>query len=770
MKYLVIVESPSKCKKIEKYLNDNEDFNIFEVVATMGHITELKTLKNIDIQNNFAPTYETVDAKINAIDTIRYKIGKVDEVILACDNDREGESICYHICTTFGLPLTTKRIIFNEITEKAVKHAIQNPTTINMNLVYAQQSRQILDLVVGFKVTPSLWNYISKKLDTGLSAGRCQTPALRLIYDNYLENKALSQGTKTFNISGIFTNLNLSFQLTKNIENEIKVNAFLSESVDYNHQISCSTPKNTTKQPPSPFTTSTLQQCASNELHYSPKETMKYCQELYENGYITYMRTECDKYCVDFLKEMKQYISNNYTENYVNDKYIETCIENAKIINYPHEAIRPTSISTKTITSNDKKLVRMYNLIWKNAVESCMKESQYSTFTSEITAPNNYKYKYTCEKMVFPGWKIVENKTNTDEDAAYSYLQSMKKNTEIKYKKIIAEQTLKKLPNHYTEAFLVQLLEKNGIGRPSTFAMLVDKLQERSYVKKENIPGQTIDCTDYILENEVLTRKLIQKNFGAEKNKLVIQPVGIIVIEFLLKHYATLFDYGYTKEMEDQLDKVANGEMEWVRICENCNQEIEQLEKSLSDETRCNIKIDDSHFYIIGKHGPVIKHIDATGKTSFKQVKTDIDISILEKGGYKLEDVLAKITQNNIGKYKGEDLIVKRGQYGLYVAWGDKKKSLTCFGNRPVENITLEEVTELLDKENDSETTKTEGYLREISENISIRRSKHGDYIYYKTPAMKTPKFFKLAGFKEDHRNCDKSLLRLWIHETYKIK
>ena len=166
----------------------------------------------------------------------------------------------------------------------------------------------------------------------------------------------------------------------------------------------------------------------------------------------------------------------------------------------------------------------------------------------------------------------------------------------------------------------------------------------------------------------------------------------------------------------------------------------------------------------------MIKHIDANGKTSFKQVKTDIDISILEKGGYKLEDVLAKITQNNIGKYKGEDLIVKRGQYGLYVAWGDKKKSLTCFGNRPVENITLEEVTELLDKENDSETTKTEGYLREISENISIRRSKHGDYIYYKTPAMKTPKFFKLAGFKEDHRNCDKSLLRLWIHETYKIK
>ena len=769
MKYLVIVESPSKCKKIEKYLNDNEDFNIFEVIATMGHITELKTLKNVDIANNFRPTYEPISTKTMAIDKMKHKMRTVDEVILACDNDREGEGICYHICTLLGLPLTTtKRILFNEITESALKHAIQTPTTINLNLVYAQQSRQILDLLVGYKVTPMLWKYISKQLDTGLSAGRCQTPALRLIYDNHIENKLLLEGKKTYNITGAFTNLNLQYKLNKNIDSQLKVLAFLNESVDFAHHISCTAPKKAFKQAPKPFTTSTLQQTASNELHFSPKETMKHCQELYENGYITYMRTDCDTYSADFITDITKYIISQYSEQYIGGNRAMGSKANA------HEAIRPTSISLKTVDTKDKKTARLYHLIWRNTVESCMKEAQYSTITSEITAPTAYKYKYSAELMVFAGWKIVEPKKEDDTASAYNYLLSIKKDSEIKYKKITADETLKQLPNHYTEAFLVQTLEKNGIGRPSTFAMLVEKLQTRVYVKKENIPGKTVNCSDYILEGEIITCVLKEKEMGAQKNKLVIQPIGILVIEFLMKHYAPLFDYNYTKQMEDQLDIVANGGAEWNSLCATCNEEIEKLEQTLTEETRCNIKIDDNHFYIIGKHGPVIKHIDNQGKITFKTPRPDIDLARLEKGDYKIEDILAKMTSVCLGKYEGDDLTVKMGKYGMYAVWGDKSKTLTEFGNRPLENIRFEEVCALIEKDataiTKTDATSTTNYLRELSPNISIRRSKHGDYIYFKMPNMKTPKFFKLAGFKEDYRNCDKSSLRLWIKDTYGIE
>lgn len=766
MKYLVIVESPSKCKKIEKYLNDNDDFHIYEVVATMGHFRELKSLKNIDTSNKFHPTYDLIEKKEYLIETIRTKIDKTDQVILACDNDREGEGICYHICDVFNLPVTTTpRIIFNEITETAIKRAINNPTVINMNIVHAQQSRQILDLLVGFSVTPMLWKYISKKLDTGLSAGRCQTPALRLVYDNYLENKTISDGSKTFNISGYFTNMNLLFKLNKNIDNELKVNVFLEETVDFKHTYSCSSPKKVTKPPPKPFTTSTLQQMASNELHYSPKETMNYCQELYENGYITYMRTDCETYSQEFVKEANQYIIKNYSENYINKTPLTTDQ------NSPHEAIRPTDICIKVVdegTKINKKSAKLYQLIWRNTMESCMESAIFNTIVAEITSPLN-KYKYTSEQMLFKGWKIVKN--HEEDDETFNYLLSIKQNSEIKYRKITAEETVKQLPSHYTEAYLVQLLEKKGIGRPSTFAKLVDKLQERSYVKKMNIDGKLMNCTDYALENKVLTRILRQREFGAEKGKLVIQPIGIIVMEFLLKHYLPMFEYDYTKQMEDQLDLVAGGGFEWYTICETCNSEIRVLSESLQGETKCNIKIDDHHFYIIGKHGPTIKYIDPKdGAVSFKQVKPDLDLDILEKGGYKLEDIIEKMTSNKIGKYQGEDLIVRKGKYGLYVTWGDNSKTLSCFGNRPVENITFEEVFIILEKDGVLDPNKSVGFLREITPNISIRRGKYGDYIFYKTSKMKTPKFLKLNGFKEDYRNCDKTTIKMWIKETYQVE
>jgi DNA topoisomerase-1 len=560
--------------------------------------------------------------------------------------------------------------------------------------------------------------------------------------------------------------MNLLFKLNKNIDNELKVNVFLEETVDFKHIYSCSSPKKVTKSPPKPFTTSTLQQMASNELHYSPKETMSYCQELYENGYITYMRTDCETYSQEFIKEANQYIIKNYSENYIN----KTPLNTDK--NSPHEAIRPTDICIKVVdesTKINKKSLKLYQLIWRNTLESCMDNAIFNTIVAEITSPTNYKYKYTSEQIIFAGWKIVKNAQEDDE--TFNYLLSIKQNSEIKYRKIIAEETIKQLPSHYTEAYLVQLLEKKGIGRPSTFAKLVDKLQERSYVKKMNIDGKLMNCTDYALENKVLTRILKQREFGAEKGKLVIQPIGIIVMEFLLKHYLPMFEYDYTKQMEDQLDLVAVGGLEWYTICETCNSEIRVLSESLQGESKCNIKIDEHHYYIIGKHGPTIKYIDPKdGAVSFKQVKPDLDLDILESGGYKLEDIIEKMTSNKIEKYQGEDLIVRKGKYGLYVTWGDNSKTLSCFGNRPVENITFEEVFIILEKDGVLDPNKSVGFLREITPNISIRRGKYGDYIFYKTSKMKTPKFLKLNGFKEDYRNCDKTSIKMWIKETYQVE
>jgi len=325
MKYLVIVESPSKCKKIEKYLNDNDDLNIYEVMATMGHINELKSLENIDIKNNFTCKYDLIDAKKKNTDAIKKKIKTVDEVIIACDADREGEGISYAICEVFKLSVTkTKRIIFNEITEQAILEAIKNPRTINMNLVHAQQTRQILDLVVGFKVTPVLWKHISRNTEHSLSAGRCQTPALRLIYDNQNEiNK--SPGKQIYSTTGYFTNKNIPFVLNKNYETEEEIVDFLDGTSTFDHVYTCSQPTKSFRLQPEPFTTSKIQQTASNELHYSPKDTMKICQKLYEAGYITYMRTDSKKYSKEFIDSATSYIKQFYNEKYINEKIDDLC-------------------------------------------------------------------------------------------------------------------------------------------------------------------------------------------------------------------------------------------------------------------------------------------------------------------------------------------------------------------------------------------------------------------------------------------------------------
>jgi len=792
---LVIVESPAKCKKIEEYLGPG-----YKCLATYGHLRELSSLKNIDINNNFTPTYTILDnaVKKKQIEVLRKEIKNANDVVLALDGDREGEKIAYCVAQIFKLDVNkTKRITFNEITESAIQYAIRNPRTINMDIVNAQQARQILDILVGFKVTPMLWKFIasSKGKDHSLSAGRCQTPALKIIYDNQKEINEIEE-RKVYNTTGYFTNLNIAFELNKQYDSEDDITGFLDGSADFSHNYNCSQPVKLFKQQPEPFTTSRLQQVASNDLHYAPKETMRICQLLYEGGYITYMRTDSKTYSRDFIDSTKTYIVKNYDSKYINEN-IDNLItglnkkefeleettkkkgkntksnEEKNLAQEAHEAIRPTDISLFELPETlDSKERRMYKLIWENTLESCMSKASFYSVKATIKAFQNTIFSYSSELIDFPGWQIVKKKYSI-ENKEYQYLQTIRQNSVIPYKKIVTRVTLKGLKQHYTEARLVQLLEENGIGRPSTFSSLVDKIQERGYVKKEDITGREMMCKDFELDNGEIFEIENRREFGNEKGKLVIQPLGTIVIDFLEKHFSSLFNYDYTKTMEDELDKIAKGDIIWYTLCESCNNQIDILIDGLKDETKLEIKLDENNTYIVGKYGPVVKFtetIDGKEEIKFKPIKKDIEIHKIENGEYAIEDIIEtnKTTKSQyiLGKYEGNDVILKKGKYGIYISWGKNFKTLRELGNRPIENITFNEVEKYLNEEESKN-------VREINMNTSIRKGPKGDYIFYKTTKMKKPQFFDLKNFnsevKEDYKICDIDILKSWIKDKYDI-
>jgi DNA topoisomerase-1 len=806
-KTLVIVESPAKCKKIESYLGSG-----YKVVATYGHLRNITDLKSINIDSDFAIRWsinkETLKQK--QIELLRSEIGSADEVIIATDSDREGEAIAWHICDLYNLNVSlTKRIVFNEITENAILAAVKAPTRINMDLVNAQKTRQIIDMLVGFTISPFLWKHISRTISgesgksdkSGLSAGRCQTPALRLIYDNY---KAIqdSPGKKVYNTTGCFTNMNLTFDLNTVFTETENVTQFLNACKNRKFICNVSTPKKSLKKPPEPLTTSSLQQLASNELHMSPKDTMKYAQQLYEGGFITYMRTDSKKYSKDFVDQVKLYIEKTYDKTYISqniDALISSSLleTNETKDSLAHEAIRPVSIDIINIGLKDEKIdakadakaAKLYNLIWKRSLESCMPSAQYNAVTAKINLEPEYifnkacEFSYKAEQVCFAGFHIVDIKPELLVKE-YQYFTTLKKGTYVIPKKIDSLCAMHDLIGHYSEAHLVKLLEDNGIGRPSTFASLIDKIQEREYVKKEDIKGTTVMCIDFSLlpsekkEFEINEKKIV-KQFGNEKGKLVIQPIGIIVIEILIKHFDAFFNYEYTKVLENELDAVAKNGKEWLQVCSDCNSNLQTITKSLIEEPKFSLYIDENHEIIIGKFGPVIKSTGkTTGKTTDKKsditfipLKKEIDINNLPPN-FKLEDLIEADTNQNgttdkiLGKYKGEDLYIKKGKYGLYVKWGQETKPLKELGNRPIENVNYIEVLRILDKDI-LDADKPIGFVRELSTTISIRTGKFGDYIFYKKPRVKNPQFLKLKGFTDDYKKCNKDLILNWIKQTY---
>ena len=786
---LLIVESPAKCGKIEKFLGNN-----YKVIGSYGHITHLSNLNQIDFKNNYKPSFNIIETKQSQITKMRKAINDAKEVILATDDDREGEAIAWHIAQVFKLNIAnTKRIVFHEITERAIKNAIANPRLINLDLVYAQQGRQILDLIVGYTMSPLLWKHIVSNTKNALSAGRCQTPALRLVYDNYKEI-AESPGKLSFNSIGYFTTKNIPFTLNINHESHDLLKEFLEQSKCFEHVLTKTNERETIKNQPLPFTTSGLQQAANNLMHISPKETMELAQKLYECGYITYMRTDSKVYSEEFIEASKIYIIEKYKPEYIYEQ-INNLIQRKDITNdtsnvkttsqnnaqEAHEAIRPTCINVINVDNEETfsaKHRKLYKLIWSNSLESMMAPARYKQLVVNISAPHDATYKYSAENNIFLGWKAV---LGIEEEKYYEYLKNFKEGV-INYKKITCKQTLKELKSHFSEARLVQLLEQKGIGRPSTFSSLVEKIQERNYVVKQNVEGKKLEIIDYeLLENNIIEEKGT-KEFGNEKNKLLITQMGIFVIEFLIKYFNDLFDYDYTKSMEDELDNIAHGKKKYYELCDECNSFITSLINSNNLIIKCDpnlengenlekleklsIKIDAKHTYLIGKNGPTIKYTKEDGSLGFYGVKKTINIDKLKRGEYKLDELIetSDETTKLLGVFNEENVYLKNGKFGYYLECGQLRKSLkTIKINVPFKEIKIDDALTIL-KDCDSDTN---GLVRKISNDLAIRKGKFGDYLFYKTPTMKKPQFLKLGDFNDDYKNCSLEFLKSWIKEKY---
>ena len=768
--YLVIVESPSKCAKIEHYLGAD-----YCCIASKGHLREIDGLKSIATKTTFQPTFSIIAEKQTHVDNMRKMIAgfSKENIILATDDDREGEAIAWHICDLFELSVnTTKRIVFHEITMQAIQNSIQHMTTINMPLVMAQHARQVLDVIVGYKISPFLWKYLYHNKTNSLSAGRCQTPALRLVYENQA-NRSMDVA-KTYKVQGYFFSSNICFQLSTSFDTDVQVLNFLEKTMDNKHVVSIAPSKPVSRPPPVPYNTSRLLQTSSNSLHYSPKETMDLCQKLYQSGYITYMRTESCQYSKTFIEQATHYIQKEWSDKYIGDL---SKIESKDASN-PHEAIRVTQINVRAIPkSEDPRLETMYKLIWRNTIESCMSPATYNTSAITITAALDLRFQHTIEVPVFLGWKVIQDKTDSltaEQNGSSAQLMQIQMiaaaKKPIPYNKVCSDIHVQKKHSFYTEASLINKLEELGIGRPSTFATIVDTIQSRGYVNRVDIAGESMKCNSYQLIDGEIDVLQVEKIFGGEKQKLVLQPVGELTIEFLLQHFKGLFEYEYTKNMELALDSVSDGSnTDWSEICKKCMVEIKTHSAQLTGLSKQSFPIEDGYTYIFEKYGPAIKHVLDDGTVEYIPAKKNmnLDLEKLKQNLYTLDELI-EISSVSIGTHDSNEVLVKRGRYGLYLECGELRESLKSI-TKPMEMITMEDVESFLHPSSqDSAEPKLD--LRPLNEYMAVRRGKYGAYVYYKRPDMKKPQFLNVKKCPHGYLNCDADVLVKWLCETYKIK
>jgi DNA topoisomerase-1 len=700
-KNLLIVESPAKAKTIEKILGKD-----FEVKSCYGHIRDLqKAGMGINMEKKYEPTYIIPPEKEKVVKELRSLANKSGEVWLATDEDREGEAISWHLCEVLGLdPKKTKRIVFHEITKPAIQEAVQNPRTVDMNLVKAQQARRVLDRIVGFELSPVLWRKISMK--NNLSAGRVQSVAVRLIAEREREINAFIPQSH-YKVEAFFTANDSSgrpvtFKAEGNkFSTAEDAESFLKSCIGAEYKISDIQVKPGKKSPAPPFTTSTLQQEASRKLGYGVSRTMMIAQKLYENGYITYMRTDSMNLSGTALNDITKTVKNLYGEEYHQFRKFKTKSESAQ---EAHEAIRPTYMSNTTVPDADCK--KLYELIWKRTMACQMADAQLEKTIAKIEISTN-KEELTAqgEVLKFDGFLKVyrEDRDDDDDDDTQQegMLPPLTTGQKLPLKEMKATERFSRPAPRYTEASLVKKLEELGIGRPSTYAPTISTIQKRGYVEKREKEGVIRYFSVYSLKGSEVKKELEHETTGAEKSKLFPTDLGLVVTDFLNKYFDDIMDYSFTARIEKEFDEVAEGKLKWNEMIDDFYLPFKKdVEKTIETAERISGERELGADPVTGKkiiarmgrYGPMVQMGEAseTEKPHYAALKKDQSIETITLS-QALDLFKLPLT---LGEYEGEEVYVNTGRFGPYVKFGEQFISIPK-GEDPLE-IDMDRAIELI--------------------------------------------------------------------------
>ncbi len=745
-KNLVIVESPAKAKTIEKFLGPD-----FHVLSSQGHIRDIEGMgKNslgIDFNNHYAPNYVIDPAKQSLIEVLRRESQKADKVWLASDEDREGEAIAWHLKEVLELePAKTHRIVFHEITKTAIQDAILHPRDIDYNLVDAQQARRVLDRIVGFELSPILW----KKVTTGLSAGRVQSVAVRLIVEREREIQDFKT-TSQYRVLADFTGTNpseatvLRTELNHRFNTKKQAIDFLQACQSASFRVESVTKKKGTHVPAPPFTTSSLQQEAARKLKFPVSKTMRLAQALYEAGKITYMRTDSVNLSSLAISTARAEIFGEYGEKYHRARQYHTSSKGAQ---EAHEAIRPTYMNVRSAGNNSDER-RLYELIWKRTIASQMADAEVETTRVEVTISGvPYIFVASGEIVTFDGFmRAYVQSTDDDSEDAIQTIPAMLEGETLRPKEINAQQVYARPPFRYTEASLVKKLEELGIGRPSTYATIIETIQQRNYVVKGNIPSSKREYNLLTLRNHTITDKQKSELFGGDAQKLIPTDLGIATNDFLVKQFPEILSYDFTATEEANFDKVAEGQANWVDTVDNFYHAFHPLiEKVPSGKVASRFLGNDPKTGLpvlakITKLGPCVQLGDSDEeKPKFASLQHGQSIYTIT-----LEQAL-ELFHNalpyTLGQLNGEDIVIGEGKYGPYVRYQGKFVSIPKSIDPHI--ITMEQVEKLLaENEHKQEPIRVFG-------DIQVLHGRYGAYIKAPTGNFRIPKSVKVETLTEN--------------------
>lgn len=741
-KNLVIVESPAKAKTIEGYLGKD-----FKVSSSMGHIRDLpKGSGAIDVENNYEPTYEVSPDKKEIIAKLKSLAEDAEMVYLASDEDREGEAISWHLKEVLDLnDKKTRRIVFTEITKKAILNALESPRGIDVDLVNAQQARRVLDRLVGYELSPILW----KKIKTGLSAGRVQSVAVRLIVEreraiNEFQSKSSYKVKALFMLEG---KKHLVAELPKKFESEEDALKFLEACKGAVYTVKNLEKKPSKRSPSAPFTTSTLQQEASLKLGYSVIRTMTVAQKLYEAGKISYMRTDSVNLSEDSIKAATEQIAKNYGQQYVQERRFQSKSAGAQ---EAHEAIRPTDFSVMRAGA-DEGQQRLYDLIWKRAIASQMANAEIEKTVATIgisTTPETLTA--SGEVITFDGFLKVymDSSDEEDDEEAKNMLPPIEVGQQLTLNDMKARQEFSRPPSRYTEASLVKKLEELGIGRPSTYAPTITTIQKRDYVVKEAREGKERAYKVLTLKNDQVTTESLTEITGAEKNKLFPTNTAMVVNDFLVEHFPDITDYSFTSSVEQEFDEIATGKLEWKKMIDNFYrpfhkkvQVTEQVERSAAGKNRelgVDPKTGKNVYVKLGKYGAYVQvgeNPDDNGgeKPKFASLRPGQFIENIT-----LEDALELMKlPRQMGDFEEKPVVVAIGRFGPYVS--HDKKFVSIPKDLDPYTITYEKAVELIQNKRIADANRI---IKTFPENpdIQVLNGRFGPYIKAGTKNVKIPK------------------------------